>query len=183
MLTTVRHLEHYFKDLFVGPHYYYHLDLDKMMLPDQSDVNIEYLNCRTRNDLHVFDVSDEPYRERMAERLFTLCNGLKFEKFLILSHSLKYINNTSFNNIIYFPHNYFDPAYFWDQETALKNIDVFERPYFLSCLNGQARMPRIYNYIRLKQKSYSNEFLLSLHDSSISSLKDLGSQSDWLPEE
>jgi len=183
MLTTVRNLENYFKNLFVGPHYHYHLDLPKMMLPDQSDINIEYLNWRSRDDLHIFDVSDEPYRERIAERFAEVCAGLEFKKFLILSHSLKYNNNVSFNNIIYFPHNYFDPVYFWDQETALKNINSYDRKYFVSCLNAQARMSRIYNYIKLKQKTYNNELLLSLHNSPTHAGNDLNSPADWIPED
>jgi len=182
MLTSVRILQDKFKTLIPGDYQYY-LDTTKFILPDHSDFDVEFLYHRTRDDLVIFDLSDEPWRETMAERLNELCVRHKFEKHLILSHSLKYYRNHSIPNIIYFPHNYFDPIFAWDENVGLKNVDQFKRDYFVSCLNRQPRIPRIYNYLKLTKKSYVNDLLLSIHNLSDQSvytcINDLY-QNEWL---
>ena len=161
MLTSVRSLQTKFKELIPG-NYIYYLDTTQFINSEHTDFDIDFIASRSKHDLHVFDLSDEPWRETMAERLDELCKRFKLEKYLILSHSLKYNQNYSYPNIIYFPHNYFDPVLHWKETDALKSLNTFNRPYFASCLNRQPRIPRIYNYLNLVHRSYREELILSI---------------------
>jgi len=165
MLTTVRILQHKLKDLIPG-HYHYWLDTTKFINDDHVSVNRNFFNNTVvnREDFTIFDVSDEPWRESMAEKLHDICQQYGYKKFLIFSHSLKYNYNPSFRNIIYMPHNYFDCVLGWNRQTALHSIDNNKRDYFLSCLNRQPRIPRIYNFLKIISKPYFKEMLLSIHN-------------------
>lgn len=165
MLTSVRILQDKFKTLIPG-HYHYHLDTSKFITDDHVDIKIEYFSNLSyyKEDLHIFDLSDEPWRESLAEKLNEICLRFKLQSYLIFSHSLKYNYNPTFRNIIYMPHNYFDCIFGWNRESALKNIDINDRQYFLSCLNRQPRINRIYNFLKIISKPYFNEMLLSIYN-------------------
>ena len=185
MLTTVRILQSRLQDLIPG-HYYYHLDTTKFVLPDRTDFSIPFIGSMDPNEFHIFDLSDEPWREVLAERLNELLIRFNYKKFLIFSHSLKYHDNQSINNIIYFPHNYFDCAIGWNKNTGEQSIDTFERKYFLSCLNKQFRIPRVYNFLKIIGKPYFDEMMLSIHnltEKSIYTSQADQYQNEWIDED
>jgi hypothetical protein len=185
MLTTVRILQQKLKDLIPG-HYHYHLDTTKFVTDNHVDIKIEYFSnlSYSKEDLHIFDLSDEPWRESLAEKLNEICERFKLQSYLIFSHSLKYNYNPTFRNIVYMPHNYFDCVLGWDRNTALQSIDNNERQYFLSCLNRQPRINRIYNFLKIIGKPYFKEMLLSIHNlndgNSVYNSKDEQYISEWM---
>jgi hypothetical protein len=70
--------------------------------------------------------------------------------------------------IIYYPYWYHrcrSPGWFSKKihKKNKKNIDSIEKTHKISCLNGNPRWHRIYNYLLLKTKPYFDEFLFSMH--------------------
>lgn len=165
MLTTVRILQSKLQELIPG-YYHYWLDTTKFINTDHTSVNRNFFanTVNNRVDFTIFDVSDEPWGEALTEQVYDLCQQHGYKKFLIFSHSLKYDYNPAFNNIIYFPHNYFDCIFGWDRESALKNVEVYNRSYFVSCLNRQPRISRIYNYLGLSEKPYYSNSLITIYN-------------------
>lgn len=163
MLIHTKVLTNHFKNLFPG-YYFYHLDDSKFMLPDRTDFNISYINSFDPSLFHIFDLSDEPWREVLVERLNELLKRFKYKQYLILSQSLKYHENPTIHNVIYFPHIYFDGAIEWKKNIAEQKVDKNQRQYFLSCLNRRIRVPRLYNFLKIISKSYFDKMLLSIYN-------------------
>lgn len=184
MLTAARILQTKFKDIISG-HYHYWIDTTKFINDDHVSVNRNFFNNTVvnRENFTIFDVSDEPWGESLTEQLYDVCQQYGYKKFLILSHSLKYDQNPAFHNVIYFPHNYFDCIFGWDRSAALKNVDTTQRQYFLSCLNRQPRITRIYNYLNLIEKPYFNKMLFTMYDLKNSTTNRDTWLNEWLDKE
>jgi len=79
--------------------------------------------------------------------------------------------------IIYYPYWYHRAKNnFFSRNTYQKNIKSIDKTYKISCLNGNPRWHRIYNYLVLKDKEYFNKFLFSMH---LPNTNDHKMKSDW----
>ena len=66
--------------------------------------------------------------------------------------------------IVYFPWCYHISRRKWLTPKLYKsNIQSLEKTYKISCLNANPRPHRIYNYVKLKNKQYFEDFLFSMH--------------------
>ena len=107
--------------------------------------------------LVVADFSSEHYGQ---DTLYSLYDTLESEKinFLLLSHSPA--DHLTLPRLLFYPH------WYHESRKSLFNIsklNTIEKTYKLSCLNGVPRFHRIYNWLILKEKSYANDLLLSMH--------------------
>jgi len=85
------------------------------------------------------------------------------------------------SQIIYYPYWYHrcrQEDFFYPGAVYKNNCQSTDKTHKISCLNGNPRWHRIYNYLLLKDKPYFNELLFSMHTpSSI----DTAMASCWVP--
>lgn len=108
------------------------------------------------NTHYVIDFSSEHYGQdtvSMAHQQLTKI-GISFD---ILTYNPR--DHLISSNIHY------NPYYYHYTVDKFRQIDINcdHKKYKLSCLNGNPRFHRIYNYIELKQKSYYENTLFSMH--------------------
>jgi hypothetical protein len=81
------------------------------------------------------------------------------------------------SQIIYYPYWYHRAKNnFFSRNIYQKNIESINKTYKISCLNGNPRWHRIYNYLLLKDKKYFNEFLFGMH---LPDINDHKMKSEW----
>ena len=81
------------------------------------------------------------------------------------------------SQIVYYPYWYHRTKNnFFSKNQYQENIKSINKTYKISCLNGNPRWHRIYNYLLLKDKKYFNEFLFSMH---LPASDDHKMYSDW----
>jgi len=162
-LGNVWHLKKEFNKFFPG-NYHYHINCIEIIDYHNRRLTDSFLDSLpNKNECHIFDFSDEPWGERLAEAVSDHLRFNHFQKYLILSHSLKYLNNPSYPNICYFPHNYYNCVQDFSVNSSLENFKERNRTYFLSCLNRKPRVSRIANYLKLIDKPYKDHLLLSMY--------------------
>lgn len=188
MLTSTKTLRFSITKLFSG-NFCYYCDNTQFITSDFIYPNSGFFReisdrlYRREEELHILDASDEPWREVLTEQLDSEFVKYKIKKYLILSHSLKYYKNFSCKNILYFPHCYFDGVLNWNQDDAVQNVNLIDRPYFLSCLNRQPKLTRIYNWLNLRKKSYADTLLLSMYnlkDNNVQTIAGAQYSDEWL---
>lgn len=96
-------------------------------------------------------------------------NGLelmydKFEQhglnFILLSHNIN--DHLTKPNLLFYPYWYYQTITFLPQ-LYKKNISDIEKKFKISCLNGNHRFHRIYNFFKLKEKHYFDEILFTIN--------------------
>ena len=65
-------------------------------------------------------------------------------------------------NYLYFPHHYFKKID--ELVPQYDSVSRIDKKFKISCLNRNARVHRIYNFLKLKEKSYFNELLFTFHN-------------------
>ena len=155
---------------------------DRLILTDQT--------CTISNPLsYMYGSHKILYCTSVKEFETTDINNLKSSSLIIVNDSinqgagnLKFCDFANENNlnviilvgdknahqnrpqIVYFPWFYHICRHKWLTPKLYKsNIQSLEKTYKISCLNANPRPHRIYNYVKLKNKEYFEDFLFSMH--------------------
>jgi hypothetical protein len=134
-----------------------------------------------------FSGNEEETNNRIVELkkhkfiLFNYCsehwgphNGLalmydKFDQyglnFILLSHDTS--DHLTKPNLLFYPYWYHHSRIGITDHNYHRNISRLEKKFKISCLNGNPRFNRIYNYILLKEKDYFKDLLFTFHDADV----------------
>jgi hypothetical protein len=108
-----------------------------------------------KHQLIVADFSSEHYGQ---DTLHILYNQLESSglNFLLLSHDIN--DHLVRPRMLFYPH-----WYYWSLAHLLDATDTTNRTYTMSCLNGNPRPHRIYNYLQLTKQPYYTQSLVTMH--------------------
>ena len=114
-------------------------------------------NKFTPNAHYVIDFSSEHYGQDTVSNAHQQLTDMGID-FDILTYNPK--------DHLVRPNIHYNPYYYYYTVDKFKHIDINndQKKYKLSCLNGNPRFHRIYNYIELRQKSYFGNILFSMHN-------------------
>lgn len=66
-------------------------------------------------------------------------------------------------NTVFYPYWYHKSIKMSPKDIAYVNVEILEKKYFLSCLNGNVKTPRIINYLSIKEKPWFDRCFFSMH--------------------
>ena len=125
------------------------------------------LNDLKKYKLVIADFSREHYGQDTIKYAYDILtnNGINF---ILLSFDSK--DHLTKPNLLFYPHWYYRTKenithqYSNDQLATIvdNNINTIEKKYLVSCLNGNSRNHRIYNYVKLREKSYIDQCLITM---------------------
>jgi hypothetical protein len=111
--------------------------------------------------LSVIDCSADHYGSH--DGLLSVHEQLESQKlnFIFLTHHDQ--DHLVKSNYLFYPHWYYMGRSLF-QKVYNNNVISIKKKYKISCLNGNPRFNRIYNYLLLKKKPYFNEIFFTFHD-------------------
>ena len=123
------------------------------------------LNQLDKNQLILFNYCSEHYGPHDGI-LYMYDQFVKHNlNFILLCHDNKSIIEKS--NILFYPYYYYSSYLNISNNFYTKNIAQIEKKFAISCLNGNPRFNRIYNYMLLKEKSYFKNLLFSFYNADV----------------
>jgi hypothetical protein len=125
--------------------------------------------------LVVADFSSEHYGQDTLYLLYEKLDssGLNF---ILLCHDIE--DHCRYPRMLFYPH-----WYYHSMDRLIDAPDQLDRQYQLSCLNGNPRPHRIYNYLQLIKKPYYPKSLITAHSAeNLSRLDDVALSKEMLTE-
>jgi hypothetical protein len=124
---------------------------------EQLDYKLDQLD---KNQLILFNYCSEhygPHDDLLRMYDYFVKHNLNF---ILLYHDNKI--NYEKSNILFYPYWYYQSITDFPQ-LYKKNISDIEKKFKISCLNGNHRFHRIYNFFKLKEKHYFDEILFTIN--------------------
>ena len=121
------------------------------------EFDTDIINSKLTEGMLIVNMSLDPYNhleEYVVDKLLKITNN-----FVILSGDVTYFLKPK-NHICFLPFWYLIQKYRIPKGPASNS----PRTYAVSSLNGRSRYHRIENFIKLKEKSYFNKMLFSMHN-------------------
>ena len=121
-------------------------------------------------DLVIADFSKENYGPEGLNSVYDLLDEYNINFLLLTHHPADHLTKS---RLLFWPHWYYNTG---DQSQGyvptysvenyyLENTANLEKKYKLSCLNGNARSHKIYNFLKLRKKSYYQTTLFEMYNS------------------
>lgn len=121
-------------------------------------LDADIVNQRLKDGMLVVNMSADPfnrYEENIANELSKLTDD-----FVVLSGDITYFLKPK-DHICFFPFWYLMQKYVYKTSVTATNHHY---QYKISSLNNQARYHRVENFVKLKEKSYFDQLLFTMHD-------------------
>lgn len=133
----------------------------------------DIVNQRLKDGMLVVNMSADPFN-RFEE---TIANELSklTDNFVVLSGDITYFLNPK-DHICFFPFWYLMQKYIYKTSTTATNHHC---QYKISSLNGQARYHRVENFVKLKEKSYFDQLLFTMHNQWKETIEKQSTPKEW----
>lgn len=121
-------------------------------------------------DLVIADFSKENYGPHGLDSVYSILNDNNINFLLLTHHPYDHLSKPK---LLFWPHWYYNtgdlsqgyvPTY-TIKNCYLEQTNNLEKKYKLSCLNGNARSHKIYNFLNLRNKSYYKSLLFEMYNS------------------
>lgn len=156
-----------FNDLFKGsvpPNTLWSIGNEKFYtqpIDSKLSISTQTAELLKKYNLIVADYSSEhwgPHYEGLPPSYFDLLS-LNLNFIFLTHHEPDHLLSP---NYLYFPHHYFKKGD--ELVPQYDSVSRIDKKFKISCLNKNARVHRIYNFLKLKEKSYFNELLFTFHN-------------------
>jgi hypothetical protein len=148
--------------MFSQPGVFYFNQPDTVYDKTNWSIDLEKIQKLKQHQLVVADFSHEHYGNDI---IYNTHDVLKSHdvNFLLLSHHPG--DHLKIPQLLFYPHYY----HWARQQFSNQVIDIskIKKQHNISCLNGEPRPHRIYNFLTLNKKSYFNDLLFSIHRNSV----------------
>jgi hypothetical protein len=143
---------------FSQPGVFYFNQPDTIYNKTTWTIDQEKLTLLKQHSMVIADFSSEHYGDDLLYILYDVLE-LHDINFLLLSHNPQ--DHLTRPRLLFYPH-----WYHWTRQVFANQRPNFlnnKKQYKISCLNGNPRPHRIYNFLSLRKKLYFNDFLFSMH--------------------
>ena len=122
-----------------------------LLFDDNWILNLDKIAKLKDYKLFIVNFSSEHYGGGgVMEHLYQAMDQQRIN-FLLLTHEPS--DHQRFDRMLFYPH-----WYHWSRKNfSTSNVDSFDKTYKWSCLNGNARNHRVYNYFYTHNKPYFND--------------------------
>ena len=143
--------------MFNQPGVFYFNQPDTIYDKTNWTIGQEKLTLLKQHSMVIADFSSEHYGNNTIQYLYDVLESQNIN-FLLLSHDPQ--DHLTRPQLLFYPHWYYRSK---ENLHNLPNILKIKKKYKVSCLNRVPRFHRIYNWITLKEKPYTDDFLFSMH--------------------